>query len=67
MSIVFVESIVYKKNMYVSNQGNQAGKRKCATIWCNSHYSMNVKTNIGKTFLKLLQTFSANPSYVHHI
>ena len=53
--------------MYVSNQGNQARKRKCATIWCNSPYSMNVKTNIGKTFLKLLQTFSANPPYVHHI
>ena len=67
LALSLCKSIVYKKNMYVSNQGNQARKRKCATIWCNSPYSMNVKTNIGKTFLKLLQTFSANPPYVHHI
>ena len=35
---------------------NQARKRKRAIIWYNSPYSMNVKTNIGKAFFKLLQT-----------
>ena len=36
-------------------EGNQARKRKRAIIWYNPAYSMNVKTIIGKTFLKLLQ------------
>ena len=30
-------------------------KRKCKIIWFNPPFSMNVKTNVGKTFLKLLQ------------
>ena len=34
---------------------NQVRKRKRAIIWYNPPYSMNVKTNIGKTFFKLLQ------------
>ena len=34
---------------------NQARKRERAIIWYNLPYSMNVKTNIGKTFFKLLQ------------
>ena len=34
---------------------NQARKCKRAIIWYNPPYSMNVKTNIGKTFFKLLQ------------
>ena len=36
-------------------EANQARKRKRAIIWYNPPYSMNVKTNIGKTFFKLLQ------------
>ena len=36
-------------------EANQARKRQRAIIWYNPPYSMNVKTNIGKTFLKLLQ------------
>ena len=39
---------------------NQARKHKRDIIWYNPPYSVNVKTNIGKTF-------SANPPYVHHI
>ena len=34
---------------------NQARKSKRAIIWYNPPYSMNVKSNMGKTFLKLLQ------------
>ena len=36
-------------------EANQARKRKRAIIWYKPPYSMNVKTNIGKTFFKLLQ------------
>ena len=36
-------------------EANQARKRKLAIIWYNPPYSMNVKTNIVKTFFKLLQ------------
>ena len=38
-------------------EANQARKRKCAIIWYNLAYSMNVKRNIGKTFFKLLQNY----------
>ena len=34
---------------------NQAKKRKRAIIWYNPPYPMNLKTNIGKIFFKLLQ------------
>ena len=36
-------------------EANQARKRKRVTIWYNPPYSVNVKTNIGKIFFKLLQ------------
>ena len=36
-------------------EANQARKRKCAIIWYNLACSMNVKTNIGRIFFKLLQ------------
>ena len=36
-------------------EANQARKRKRAITWNNPPYAMNVKTNIGKTFFKLLQ------------
>ena len=50
-------------------EANQARKRKRMIIWYNPSYSMNVKTNIGKTFFKLLQKHfpSTHPPYVHHI
>ena len=41
--------------LITKDQGNQAGKCKRAIIWFNLPYSMNVKTNIGITFFKLLQ------------
>ena len=36
-------------------EANQARKLKHAIIWYNLPYSMNVETNKGKTFFKLLQ------------
>ena len=36
-------------------EANQARKAKRAIIWYNLPCSMNVKTNIGKSFFKLLQ------------
>ena len=51
----------------VNAESNQTRKRKRNIIWCNPPYSMNVKTNIGKIFFKLLQTFSTNSPYVYHI
>ena len=38
------------------NIGEENQSRKCehAIVWYNPPYSMNVKTNIGKTFFKLL-------------
>ena len=46
-------------------KANQARKRKRAIIWYNPPYSMNVKTNIGKRILKLLQKHfpPTNPMY----
>ena len=49
-------------------EANQARNIKRAILWYNPPYSINVKTNIGKTFFKLLKKhFCANPPYVHHI
>ena len=51
----------------VNEESNQTRKRKRNIIWYNPPYSMNVKTNVGKIFFKLLQTFSTNSPYVYHI
>ena len=39
----------------VNKENNQTRKRKQNIIWYNPPYSMNVKTNVGKIFFKLLQ------------
>ena len=39
----------------IIGEENQTRKHKRAIIWYNLPYSMNVKTNIGETFFKLLQ------------
>ena len=56
----FDGTIIYNDQSEQANnanieEANQARKLKRAIIWYNPPYSMNVKTNIGKTFLKLLQ------------
>ena len=39
----------------VNEESNQTRRRKQNIIWYNPLYSMNVKTNVGKIFLKLLR------------
>ena len=39
----------------VNEESNQMTKRKRNIIWYNPPYSMNVKTNVGKIFFKLLR------------
>ena len=39
----------------VNEESNQTRKRKRNIIWYNPPYSMNVKTNVGKIFFKLLR------------
>ena len=39
----------------VNEENNQTRKRKRNIIWYNPPYSMNVKTNVGKIFFKLLR------------
>ena len=41
----------------VNEESNQTRKRKQNIIWCNPSYSMNVKTNVGKIFFKLLRKY----------
>ena len=47
-------NITYSNNVNIE-EANEARKSKRAIIWYNPPYSMNVKTDIGKTFFKLLQ------------
>ena len=54
VTIIYNDQSEQSKNVNIE-EANQARKRKRAIIWYNSPYSMNVKTNIGKTFFKLLQ------------
>ena len=42
-------------------------KRKCKIIWFNPPFSMNVKTNVGKAFLKLLQCHFPKRDPMHKI
>ena len=42
-------------------------KRKRKIIWFNPVFSMNVKTNVGKTFLKLLQRYFPKRYPMHKI
>ena len=41
-------------NNVIKEEPNQASKCKSAIIWYSPPYSMNVKTNTGKTFFKLV-------------
>ena len=52
----FTEKLSYIKSENVRNINTEEKKqRKRKIIWFNPPYSMNVKTNIGKTFLKLVR------------
>ena len=53
-TIIYTDQSEQAQNVNI-DEANQARKHKRAIIWYNPPYSMNVKTNIGKTFFKLLQ------------
>ena len=50
----------------VNEESNQTRKRKRNIIWYNPPYSMNVKTNVGKIFFKLLRKHfpPTHPMYI---
>ena len=50
----YKDTLVYENSSVNENEKNEKMKRKCNIIWYNPPYSANVKTNIGKTFFKLL-------------
>ena len=50
----------------VHAESNQTRKSKRNILWCNPPYSMNVKTNVGKIFFKLLRKHfpPTHPMYI---
>ena len=64
----------YKSISLPHNPAQQRGpdkiekeKRKRKVIWFNPPFSMNVKTNVGKTFLKLLQRHFPKPHLMSNL
>ena len=51
----YKDRLVYKNSSVNENDKHEKKKRKRNIIWYNPPYSANVKTNIGKTFFKLLK------------
>ena len=64
----FTEKLIYEtptlKNSY---EENKKRKRKRNILWFNPPYSKNVKTNVGKTFLKLVSTHFPKEHQMHKI
>ena len=63
----FAEKITFNHQKEEANnvnmgEKNQARKRKRAIIWYNPPYSMNVKTNIGKTFSNYFKSIFHQPT-----
>ena len=58
----FNEPLVFTPKTNASDNTNRK-QRKRKIIWFNPLFSLNVKTNIGRTFLKLLKQHFPNPSY----
>ena len=57
----------YKPTQQQGQDKIEKEKRKRKIIWFNSPFSMNVKTNAGKTFLKLLQRHFPKRHPMHKI
>ena len=51
----FAETFTYIKPDNVTNNNREKKKRKRKIIWYNPPFSLNVKTNIGKIFFKILR------------
>ena len=50
-----------------SNNSERKNTRKRKIIWFNPPYSMNLETNIGKTFLKLIKKHLSRNNSFHKI
>ena len=64
--IVFNDDITYTP-VIQSNNSERKNTRKRKIIWFNPPYSMNVETNIGKTFLKLVKKHFLRNNSFHKI
>ena len=51
----FQHKLLYQENVINNIDDNQEKKKRKRNIWYNPPYSMNVKTNIGKLFFRLLK------------
>ena len=64
----FTEQLKYTASDNNKENGTEGKKwRKRKIIWFNPPYSMNVRTNIGKTFLKLMRKHFPNGNPFHKI
>ena len=50
----FQNKLTYQQNLQNNDEYQEKKKRKRNEMWYNPPYSINVKTNIGKVFFKLL-------------
>ena len=63
-------SLKKSKKMKLNKDKKKKKKRKkckCKTIWFNPSFSLNIKTNVGKIFLKLLKRHFQNGNTLHKI
>ena len=60
-------SLPYKQTQQQGQDKTKKEKPKRKIIWINPPFFMNVKTNVGKTFLKLLQRHFTKRLPMHKI
>ena len=60
-------SLPYNPTQQQGQDKIEKEKRKRKLVWSNLPFSMNVKTNVGKTFLKVLQRHFAKQHFTHKI
>ena len=65
-NIGFNESLVFIPKINTSDNASKK-QRKCNIIWFNPPFSLCVKTNIGRTFLKLLKQHFPKSNSLHKI
>ena len=63
----FTDELRYLPNEAQQLENNDGKKRKRKLIWFNPAYSKNVKTNVGKVFLKLLKKYFPASHILHNI
>ena len=63
----FTDELKYLPNEVQQLENNEGRKRKRKIIWFNPPYSKNVKTNVGRVFLKLLKKHFPASHILHKI